>query len=623
MFTTNPIQLSKLLNEIDDGEMQLPEFQRGWIWDDFRIRDLLTSVAQGFPIGAIMRLDAGGDMNFKPRPVEGSCHDRQPDTFLLDGQQRMTSLYQALKYPGPVDTHNSTGKKVERWYYIDMKEAMKRTPDHDKMIFSLPANRQRTSNIGRKIELDLSNAELEYEQHMFPTERLLEPTSWLLGYVNHWTGKTNPNGEPGLFFTKFNEKVIKSFQTFQLPVIDLDKGLPREAVCIVFDKVNTGGVPLTTFELLTAMLAAEGFDLRDDWQKRQQSIHDHSRVLRAVGKDQFIRVVALMVTTDRRQQSREAGASQVPAVGCRRSDILSINRTEYEKWAGKAEEGFKRAAHFLTKQSIFSARDIPYVTQVTSLAFLYATMSDEIETQNSQLKLERWFWSGIFGEVYGGTTESIMANDAQFVPGYLRGKGSFQLLDEVTFEPARLLSLRTRNTAAYKGINALLMKRGAVDWMQGSSISITSYFDENIDIHHIFPRRWCERESAKFLGEPIPARIFNCAINKTPLSSKTNRIIGGRSPSEYMQRLRSHNSELEVAIEGHNIDVDYLKRDDFDDFFIRRGRSLMILISDAMGKKLDDGEEIFRNALEAANLRIETDEYDDEEEVEFIPIAAG
>ncbi len=623
MFTTNPIQLSKLLDEIDYGGMQLPEFQRGWIWDDFRIRDLLTSVAQGFPIGAIMRLDAGGDMNFKPRPVEGSCPDQKPDTFLLDGQQRMTSLYQALKYPGPVDTHNSTRKKVERWYYVDMEEAMKRTPDHDKMIFSLPVNKQRTSNIGRTIELDLSSAELEYERHMFPTERLLEPTSWLLGYVNHWAGKTNPNGEPGLFFTKFNEKIIKSFQTFQLPVIDLDKGLPREAVCVVFDKVNTGGVPLTTFELLTAMLAAEGFDLRQDWQKRRQRIREHSRVLNAVDKDQFIRVVALMVTSDRRQQSRLMGTSQTPAVGCRRSDILSINRAEYEKWVEEVEEGFKRAAHFLTKQSIFSARDIPYVTQVTSLAYLYATMSDEIETQNTQLKLERWFWSGIFGEVYSGPTETIVANDAQFVPGYLRGGGAFQLLDEVTFEPARLLSLRTRNTAAYKGINALLMKRGAVDWMQGASISITSYFDENIDIHHIFPRRWCERESATFLGEPIPARIFNCAINKTPLSSKTNRIIGGRSPSEYMRRLRSHNSDLEVAIEGHNIDVGYLKRDDFDDFFIRRGKALMVLISDAMGKKLDDGEEVFRNALEAANLRIETDDYDDEEEVEFIPLAAG
>ncbi len=623
MFTTNPIQLSKLLDEIDDGEMQLPEFQRGWIWDDFRIRDLLTSVAQGFPIGAIMRLDAGGDMNFKPRPVEGSSPDQQPDTFLLDGQQRMTSLYQALKYPGPVDTHNSTRKKVERWYYVDMAEAMKRTPDHDKMIFSLPVNKRRTSNIGRTIELDLSDAELEYEQHMFPTERLLEPTSWLLGYVNHWAGKNNPNGEPGLFFTKFNEKVIKSFQTFQLPVIDLDKSLPREAVCVVFDKVNTGGVPLTTFELLTAMLAAEGFDLRQDWQKRRQRIREHSRVLNAVDKDQFIRVVALMVTADRRRQSRLTGTSQTPAIGCRRSDILSINRAEYEKWADEVEEGFNRAAHFLIKQSIFSARDIPYVTQVTSLAYLYATMSDEIETQNTQLKLERWFWSGIFGEVYSGPTETIVANDAQFVPGFLRGKGSFQLLDEVTFEPARLLSLRTRNTAAYKGINALLMKRGAVDWMQGASISITSYFDENIDIHHIFPRRWCERVSVTFLGEPIPARIFNCAINKTPLSSKTNRIIGGRSPSEYMRRLRSHNSDLEVAIEGHNIDVGYLERDDFDDFFIRRGRALMALISEAMGKKLDDGEEVFMNALEAANLRIETDDYDDEEEIEFIPIAAG
>ncbi len=163
MFSTKPILLSQLLDEVDAGKMQLPEFQRGWIWDDYRICGLLTSVAQGFPIGAVMRLDSGGDLSFKARPIEGTNPVQEPDTFLLDGQQRLSSLYQALKFKGPVDTHNSARRKVEQWYYVDMVDALKTSPDYDKMIFSVLKNKQRTSNIGRTIELDLSKPELEYE----------------------------------------------------------------------------------------------------------------------------------------------------------------------------------------------------------------------------------------------------------------------------------------------------------------------------------------------------------------------------------------------------------------------------------------------------------------------------
>ena len=72
MFTTNPILLNKLLDEVDSGEMQLPEFQRGWIWNDQQIKDLLTSILMGYPIGAIMRLESGGNFKFKPRPIEGA-----------------------------------------------------------------------------------------------------------------------------------------------------------------------------------------------------------------------------------------------------------------------------------------------------------------------------------------------------------------------------------------------------------------------------------------------------------------------------------------------------------------------------------------------------------------------
>ncbi len=458
---------------------------------------------------------------------------------------------------------------------------------------------------------------------MIPTESLLDPFQWGMDYVNFWSEGNHPHGGAYEFFKKFSGKVAESFRKFQLPVIELDKHLPREAVCVVFDKVNTGGVVLTTFELLTAMLAAEGFNLREDWDAREQRIREYERVLSGIDRDQFIRTVALLVTNDRRERASQIGCTPLPAIACRRSEILSINREEYKKWAGNAEEGFKRAARFLTRQSIFHARDIPYMTQVTSLSYIFAAVGDEIESANAQRKLERWFWSGNFGEVYGGPTETIMANDAQQVPRYLLGDGSLQMLDEVTFEPARLLSMRTRNTAAYKGINALLMKKGAADWRNNETISVTTYYDDSVDIHHIFPKRWCENEAKILLDEAIPSRIFNSAINKTPLSARTNRVIGGRAPSEYIERLRRHASGVDFAIPGHQIDLECLRQDDFPSFFVARGKALMKLISEAIGKELSNGEEVFANALETVNLRVIVDEYDDDEEDEILLQAAG
>ena len=71
MFQTNPIPLKELLHQIQDGKIQLPDFQRGWVWDDERIKSLLVSISLSFPVGAIMTLSADGDVQFKKRPIEG------------------------------------------------------------------------------------------------------------------------------------------------------------------------------------------------------------------------------------------------------------------------------------------------------------------------------------------------------------------------------------------------------------------------------------------------------------------------------------------------------------------------------------------------------------------------
>src|SRR5579872_2299267 len=126
-FKTNPFGLHELLGKCDKGEYQLPDFQRSWVWDEDRIKSLISSVSRAFPIGALMTLETGGEVDFKPRPIEGApdvARHERPRSLLLDGQQRMTSLYQVTLRGKVVDTITPKKKKVRRWFYIDIAKAL-------------------------------------------------------------------------------------------------------------------------------------------------------------------------------------------------------------------------------------------------------------------------------------------------------------------------------------------------------------------------------------------------------------------------------------------------------------------------------------------------------------------
>jgi len=126
-FKTNPYGLQELLTNCHRGALQLPDFQRSWVWDEDRIKSLIASVSRAFPIGALMTLDTGGEVDFKPRVIEGapeSAKLERPLSLLLDGQQRMTSLYQVTLRGKVVETITPKKKKVKRWFYIDINKAL-------------------------------------------------------------------------------------------------------------------------------------------------------------------------------------------------------------------------------------------------------------------------------------------------------------------------------------------------------------------------------------------------------------------------------------------------------------------------------------------------------------------
>lgn len=635
MFTTNPVALKTLLDNVEAGRIQLPEFQRGWVWDDYRIRALLASISRGFPIGAVMTLQAGGEVNFKARMVEGAEEKGTSGItqYLLDGQQRLTSLYQALKHQGPVVTGDDRKKRIKRWYYIDMVKALDGNVDREEAIISVPENKQIKRDFARELVLDLSTPELEYEQHKIPTERLLDPMNWMLEYLKHWEDRasSHPTQAPLSFWATFNERVVQIFSDYALPVIALDEDTPKEAVCTVFEKVNTGGVTLTVFELVTASFAADDFALRDDWQARRDRMHGAYGVLRGIQGEQFLQAVTLLATQHRHRASIRQGqsASQSPRIACQKRDILNLTLSEYKEWADKVEAGFKDAAQFLHSQFIFKQWDVPYNTQLVPLAALCVELGSELDPANAKDRLLQWYWSGIFGEVYGSGVETQYALDLVEVAGYIRNDALPTLISEANFNPERLISLRTRNSAAYKGLYALQMKSGAADWRTGNTLTFDAYRDEAIDIHHVFPVAWCDRANPA-----VPAWLYNSIINKTPIDSTTNRIIGGAAPSRYLARLKEYIApdRLRDVLESHWLNPDALADDDFATCFIERGEQMLGLIGSAMGKEISGGREAFRSALVRAGLLAdvvdppeepaEAEEFDEEPEYDEIGSAA-
>jgi hypothetical protein len=275
-FQTNPIDLKDLMKECHEGKLQLPDFQRGWVWDQDRIIDLLSSISEGFPVGALMTLDASGEVSFAVRPVEGAPIPEKPlEAYLLDGQQRMTSLYQSTYSPGPVATQTAKKRPIKVHFYFDIKAALDANVLRSEAIIPVPEDRIIKENFGRDVKLDLSKPQSEFDALYFPVNRIFDAFIWQQ-QATDWVYEAPQERMDHLkLINSFMQDVVNNFTAYRVPVIKLGKNTSRAAVCLVFEKVNTGGKPLDAFELVTAMYASDEFHLRDDWKARRERMIKH------------------------------------------------------------------------------------------------------------------------------------------------------------------------------------------------------------------------------------------------------------------------------------------------------------------------------------------------------------
>lgn len=575
-------ELSELMREVSSGKEQLPEFQRGWTWDNDRIRGIIASLSQGYPMGAIMRLEYGNEnVRFKYRTIEGvTVTGVTPEFLILDGQQRLTSMYRATCCKEPVETTTEKGKEIKRYYYLDIKKCLDESEDRVDAVIAVPGDRKVKTNFDRYVVLDLSTRELEFEHEMFPINIIFDSNAredWADGYKEyHEYDKAFMEK-----YKQFRTQVIDTIVGYKLPVITLGKETPREAVCKVFENVNTGGVPLTVFELVTATFATYDFDLRKDWIECRDKIRGkgetlNTDVMEGVDETSFLTAITLYTTYLSDKMTT-----------CKKKDVLALNFEDYKKNRDILLEGYKMARKFLFQQYVFRKRDLPYTTQLIPLSAICAVIGTAtFNLPSTQKILAKWFWCGIMGEMYGGANETRYVTDIEDVVAEIQGKDSQnRTINAAYFSATRLLSLQTRNSAAYKGIMALVYREQCRDFMQGITMDIVKSMDESPDIHHIFPEAYCKK-----MG--LDKTKWNSIVNKTPLLPASNRQIGGDAPSVYsgniMKKAEIDEVELRFRIESHLVNYDYIIADDFDHYFIARAKAILKVIEAAMGKTIAD-----------------------------------
>ena len=597
-FKSDKDPLREILRKIKQGAIQLPIFQRGWIWPDDHVQKIIASVSQSFPIGAILMLENGGPVHLGTRPIEGVKLENgkvNPETLILDGQQRLTALFQSVTSDQAVYTLDTKENKTHRWYYLDMKACVTAGTDRVESVISVPEDRI-VKKFQEKAQLDLSSSEKEYAADMFPVNQIFNANQWERGYLEFWKDQAGAYDEKWDLFKDFDNKVIDLFKTYQVPTITLDKETSKEEVCLIFERVNSQGIELTVFELLTAFFAAsstdddsntDGFDLRNDWEVRNERMKEKYPILGGITKVNFLQALTLLT-----------------AGGCRRKEMLDLTAAKYQELADQVETGFEKAARFLDEQHILTARDLPYPPQLVPLAAILTKLGKAAETEEAQQKIARWFWCGVFGEMYGSATETRFANDFSEVSRWIKGEESNEprTIRDANFQANRILDLRDYNSAAYKGIFALL--RQAHDFQTGDTIKEHILNDDKIEAHHIFPKAWC-CENCQVSQDKFRSSRYNSVVNKTPLLRRTNRTIGGKAPSNYLDDIKAWSGQpmfdfdagefktvtTETKLDSHLIPIDAFQANNFEKFFEKRKEALLKEIEAVMGKLVNREEE--------------------------------
>lgn len=619
LFTAKPEQLADLLKGIDSHKVALPDFQRDWVWWPEQVHSLIISVAYRYPAGSLLTMPVSND-SFALRPFKGSGETLRdkPSLMILDGQQRLTSLFQAMYSREGVVRDGKTYH-----FYLDVPVLLSDDdgaievgdPCFDAALFYVKAEKsgKRVRYEGLQPRYELTTPEQEIEAGVLPLWSIFDSDD----YVSRWRdryflsilGEQAPYAaymEQNNKWDKLVRPWVDRIKTYPFPVVELKDHVPLGAICHIFEKVNSTGVPLDVFDLCTASLWAQGFRLNREWEKLKKEKLAPRLQMQQLDGTHFLMGLSLLDSLDRKE-NRSGG---LVSVTCRKQDLMMMKRQRVEQLWSVLVDGYCEAAKFMGEQGIISKRILPYSTLIVPLAAIFAYIKwkkGAAYVGGSWDKVGKWYWCSVFSQRYSSQVENVAANDFEQVLAWVNGGAEPSVVRTFLFRSDYLQEISSIRNAIYKGVLCLLARNGAKDFSGGGKLTTELYHGTNHDHHHLFPTH-----ALKDLKIDDPR--CESIINKALISYSANRSIGGYKPSVYTKHivdkwLDGDWSRLDEILLSHAVAPDYLKEDKWEQFLRDRRERLRELIEEACGKMTQP----FSDSVD--DLEIDAVDEDDESEV--------
>lgn len=524
-LNTTSLKIDKLINRIDNGEIKIPAFQRGYVWKQNQVIELLESLVKQYPIGSILLWEA--TQQEKLRSTRNIAGYRIPDkgenwpvNYVLDGQQRLSSIYAVLSEN--VEQEDSSGKY---------------NPNLD--IFEI------YYDFSRKTFIPKSDADKKSKSVVL-LRNIIDPIK-LVDELSGLDKKFHPDA-----------KTLSSiFLNYEVPVVQI-KNRTKEEVGVIFERINNTGTKLDTLDLMTAWTWTEDFHLLDSIDELLEYLEEKS--FGSIDHKLMLQVVSGIII----------GSTQT-------ENILRLTGERVRDNWSSIQEAIKAAVDFLsTELKCSSIEFLPSHQQLVPLSRFFAkskrTTPDQIEI------LKRYFWRTSFSDRYSsGQTTAKMDADIEFINKVL--DYDFSELNKYSTSVSSDDLLQTQFSKANPLTRAFLLlsaQHKPLDLANGRKIDIgtsLSSFNRK-QYHHVFPNSFLSKR-----GEPKSRRFT--VVNFCFLPADSNKKISSKSPSDYFANIVPASNKAEIL--KSNLlptDEDIYTKDDYDSFLEKRVSLLLSAISE-------------------------------------------
>lgn len=492
---SEPLPLRKVIERINSGAIRIPGFQRKFVWEPVRAALLMDSIYKGYPFGSVLLWRTRTELKTE-KTVGGftlpSPEDDYPIDYVLDGQQRLTSIFSTFQSDLPAPAEDP-----EVWLPIYYDFTAKDDAQDSRF-------------------LALGSAEVDTARH-FPLRTFFDPVAFSRAVAGLTEDR---NVEIVGVQEKFKEAMIPT-ETFETE--------DRTRVAIVFERVNRMGVELDMFELLTAWTWSEEFDLQNRFTDLSEEFSDFGFANVGSDNDLMLRCCAAILKGD-------------PAP----SAMIDINGAKVRDQFDSVETALRLAIDFLRKNlQVRHLKFLPYSAQLIPLAAYFAHEQSKSLPATDTVTLLRWFWRSTFAHRYSGNPGRNIKHDVEQAVALRKCQAS--TLDHIAASVDHDFFLHNAfnsRTVATKALILLLANNAPKTFLSGQAVDLDEVLSEpnRKEYHHCMPKAWVRRNRTS-----VPDSTTNSLANFAIILRVENREIRAKAPSDYRTLMPTDVSAIETA----------------------------------------------------------------------------